>query len=99
MPMEDKCKPLTAFFTPFGLYQFKTMPFELVNAPTTFSRLIRELLHGIACVENFIDDIILFSDTLEEHIKMLTGLLSRLRNASLTARPSKCFIGYDHLDC
>ena len=74
VPMEDESKPLTAFSTPSGLFQFRTMPFGLVNAPATFSRLMRKLLHGMTGVENFIDDIILFSDTLEEHIKMLTGL-------------------------
>ena len=99
VPMEDESKALTAFSTPSGLFLFRTRPFGLVNAPATFSRLMRKLLHGMTGVENFIDDIILFSDTWEEHLRTLTGLLSRLRNAGLTARPSKCFIGYDQLDC
>ena len=97
--MEDGSKPLTAFSTPSGLFQFRTMQFGLVNAPATFSRLIGKLLHGMTGVENFLNDIILFSDTWEEHLKTFMGLLSRLRNAGLTARPYKCFISYDQLDC
>ena len=75
------------------------MPFGLVNAPATFCRLMRKLLHGINDVDNFIDDIILATDTWEKHIRVLTEVLTRLRNAGLTARPSKCFVGYDQLDC
>ena len=99
VPMDDDSKPLTAFSTSCGLYQFRTMPFGLVNAPATFCRLMRKLLHGINDVDNFIDDIILATDTWEKHIRVLTEVLTRLRNAGLTARPSKCFVGYDQLDC
>ena len=69
VPMEDENKPLTAFSTPSGLFQFRTMPFGLVNAPATFSRLMRKLLYGMTCVENFIDDIIIFAETWEEYSK------------------------------
>ncbi|XP_061180784.1 uncharacterized protein LOC133189428 [Saccostrea echinata] len=99
VPMEDESKVLTAFSTPSGLYQFRTMPFGLVNAPATFSRLMRKLLQGMVGVDNFIDDIIVYTDTWEEHLMALRELFTRLRKAGLTARPSKCFIGYDQIDC
>jgi hypothetical protein len=89
----------TAFSTPCGLNPFRTMPFGLVNYPATFCRLMRKLLHGINNVDNFIDDIILAIDTWEKHLQVLTEVITRLRNAGLTARPSKCFIGYDQLNC
>lgn len=75
------------------------MPFGLVNAPATFSRLMWKLLHGMEGVDNFIDDIIVYTDTWEAHLAAMEELLLRLRNAGLTARPSKCFIGFDQIDC
>ncbi|XP_062602901.1 uncharacterized protein LOC134264647 [Saccostrea cucullata] len=97
--MEEDSKPLTAFSTPAGLYQFRKMPFGLVNAPATFSRLMRNLLHGMENVENFIDDIMVFTDTFAEHLSTLKILFTRLRDAGLTARPTKCFIGFEQIDC
>ncbi len=52
---EDRAK--TAFATPDGLYQFRKMPFGLINAPATFSWLMRTILRDIQHVDNFIDDI------------------------------------------
>lgn len=69
--MADESKPLIAFSTPSVLYQFRTMPFGLVNTPATFSRLMRKRLQGIENVENFIDDVIVFTDTFEEHLLTL----------------------------
>nr|XP_034307586.1 uncharacterized protein LOC117682997 [Crassostrea gigas] len=99
VPMADESKPLTAFSTPSGLYQFRTMPFGLVNAPATFSRMMRKLLQGMNGVENFIDDVIVFTDTIEEHLHILKTVFERLRDAGLAARPTKCFIGFDKIDC
>ncbi|XP_065925002.1 uncharacterized protein [Magallana gigas] len=99
VPMADESKPLTAFSTPSGLYQFRTMPFGLVNAPATFSRMMGKLLQGMNGVENFIDDVIVFTDTFEEHLHILKTVFERLRDAGLAARPTKCFIGFDKIDC
>nr|XP_034320976.1 uncharacterized protein LOC117687844 [Crassostrea gigas] len=99
VPMADESKSLTAFSTPSGLYQFRTMPFGLVNAPATFSRMMRKLLQGMNGVENFIDDVIVFTDTFEEHLHILKTVFERLRDAGLAARPTKCFIGFDKIDC
>lgn len=69
--MADESKPLTACSTPSGLYQFRTMPFGLMNVQATFSRLMRKLLQGIENVENFIVDVIIFIDTFEKHLLTL----------------------------
>lgn len=71
---------------------------QLKNAPATFSRLMRKLLQGIENVENFIDDVIIFTDTFEEHRLALTVVFKRLRAARLIARPTKCFNGFDRID-
>ena len=99
VPFAEKSKPLTAFKTPKGLFQFRVMAFGLVSAPATFSRLMRKLLHGMESIDNFLDDIIVFTKTWKEHLQVLRELFMRLRRAKLTARPSKCSIGFRQLDC
>ncbi|XP_063971781.1 uncharacterized protein LOC135159725 [Lytechinus pictus] len=98
MPMSPESKPLTAFLTPNGLFQFTVMPFGLVNAPASFSRMMRRLLNGLDGAVNYIDDILIYSTTWEQHVATLNELLSRLRAAKLTARPSKCFVGQSSVE-
>lgn len=99
VPLTDSAKEKTAFQTPRGLFQFKVMSFGLVNAPMSFSRLMRKLLHGLPNIENFIDDIIVFTKSWKDHMAALRGLFTRLRQACLTAKPSKCCIGFDRIEC
>lgn len=75
------------------------MPFGLVTAPASFSRLMRKLLKDMENIDNFIDDIIVFTVTVENHLQVVRELLERLRGANLTASPSKCSIGYASLEC
>lgn len=82
-----------------GLYQFSVMPFGLVNASASFSRLMRKLLEGMQCVDNFIDDVIVLTRTFREHVCVFKDFLQRLRAANLPCKPSKCFIGYKSLEC
>jgi transposase InsO family protein len=98
VPMSEDAKPMTAFITHDGLYQFKVMPFGLVNSSASFSRLMRKLLRGIKCVDNYIDDILIHTPTWEEHIEKLAEVLERVRKANMTARPSKCYVGYDKVE-
>ena len=99
VPLTQSSRPLTAFQTPQGLFQFTKMPFGLVTAPATFCRLMREVLHNLANVENFIDDILVYTETFEQHVQVLYEVLMRLREANLTARPTKCSVGYRKLEC
>jgi len=99
VPLPEDCKQFTAFTTLQGLFQFKVMPFGLVNAPATFSRMMRKLLKGMDNVENFIDDVIVYTDTWDYHVKLVKDVLQRLKDANLTMRPSKCFVGYGSLEC
>ena len=98
IPVRPDDRPKTAFRTPDGLYQFRMMPFGLVNAPATFSRLMRSLLRGINHVDNYIDDILIHTPSFEEHIQTLNEVLKRLRMAGLTAKPSKCMICFEKLE-
>ena len=84
----------TAFATPDGLFQFKVMPFGLSNAPATFQRLMEKVLrdlHWSTCLV-YLDDIIIFSRTIEEHVERLGEILFHLRNAGLKLKPTKCHL-------
>ena len=99
IPMAEGAKEKTAFLTPRGLFQFRFMPYGLVNAGATFSRIMRIVLAGMqGRVENIIDDILAHSKSWPEHIDTITEVLHRLAEAGLTAKPSKCFIGYQSLE-
>lgn len=63
LSLDDSSKKITAFQTPLGLYQFTVMPFGLVNASASCSRLMQKLLEGMQCVDNFIDDVIIYTST------------------------------------
>ena len=87
----DKAK--TAFRTSSGqLYEFNQVPFGLCNAPATFSRLMDRILAGLrweTCLF-YLDDIIVFSSTWEEHLARLRQVFERLRHANLKLGADKC---------
>ena len=86
--MEGEDKEKTAFSTPFGLFNFKVMPFRLTNAPSTFQSLMDLVLKGLhwsICLV-YLEDIIVFSKSLEEHIHHLKQVFERLRSAGLKIR-------------
>ena len=88
---EDRVK--TAFATADGLYQFKVMSFGLTNAPSTFQRMMDILLAGLkwnTCLV-YLDDIVVFSKTLSEHLDRLEAVLKRLLQARLKLKLLKCF--------
>ena len=94
VPLTDDSKPMTAFQTPKGLYQFRVMPFGLVTAAATFSRLMRLLTHGMTNVDNFIDYIIIYTQSFQDHLSVLRQLFLELCAANLTAKPRKCSLFY-----
>ncbi|VDI48844.1 Hypothetical predicted protein [Mytilus galloprovincialis] len=90
MAPEDKEK--TAFLTSLGLYQFTVMPFGLANSPSTFERLMENVLRGLQWKELllYMDDIISISSTFEEGLGRLERIFIRLQNAHLKLKPAKC---------
>lgn len=84
----------TAFICPHGMYKFRTMPFGLVNAGATFQRLMDVLMTGLnldICLV-YLDDIVVFSATIEQHLERLEAVLTRLKSAGLKLKPEKSAI-------
>ena len=82
----------TAFRTRYGLFEYKVMPFGLTNAPASFQHLMnhnfRDMLDDFVIV--YLDDILVFSNSIEEHTEHVKLVLQRLREVGLYAKASKC---------
>ena len=91
--MEEELKPLTAFTVgPLGFYECERMPFGLTNAPATFQHLMENCLgelHLNWCII-YLDDIIVFSNSPEDHLHRLRGVFNKLEKAGLKLKPKKC---------
>ena len=93
--MAMKSREVTAFITPFGLYNFIVMPFDLKTAPATFNRLMdRVLLGAEKYCDSYFNDGSVVSATWEDHVGHLRDVFMRVCKAALTMRLSKCTIGH-----
>ena len=94
IPVREEDIPKTAFVTRYGLYEFTTMPFSLTGAPKTFQRLMEIALSGLqwsACLI-YLDDVIIFSRTFDEHLERVRLVLDRIAAAGLKLKPRKCHL-------
>ena len=84
-------RPKTAFVTPWGKYQYRYMPFGLKNALSVFQRLMYVVLRkALYCLRAYIDDIVIYSTSWDDHCQHLVIVLQKLRDAGLTLGSSKC---------
>lgn len=90
VPLTDRASEISAFVTPDNFLQYSVMAFGMRNAPATFQRLMHRVLSGVANCEAYLDDVVIFSDTWENHLETLTEVFSRLAEASLTLNLAKC---------
>ena len=99
--LEEEGKPLTAFTRgPLGFWECERMPFGLTNAPATFQRLMESCLgelHLSWCII-YLDDIIVFRQTPEEHLVGLQAVFNKVKAASLKLKPSKCELFRKHIN-
>ena len=95
---QDRAK--TAFSTPWGLFQFRQMPFGLCNAPATYSRLVQRVLEGIppTIALAYLDDTCVHTADLSSHFDALKQVFQAHRLAGLTIQPSKCQLFQDKID-
>jgi len=85
-------EPKTAFHTCYGSYEWQVMPFRLSNAPAAFQRFINEVLGDLMdiCTVGYLDDILVYSDSLEDHWDHIHEVLCHLHTMGLYANPKKC---------
>jgi hypothetical protein len=97
IPMNEKDIHKTAFVTHNGNYHFKKMPFGMINATATFTRMMRKLLDKLANVDNYVDDVLEHTILWRQHMVILAELFQRISQANLTIRPTKCFFGFTNV--
>ncbi|UYV63918.1 K02A2.6-like [Cordylochernes scorpioides] len=93
--VDEKDREKTVFITPDRLYEFRVMPFGLCNAPATFERMIDSVLRSIKwnmCL-CYLDDIVVYAPTFEEHIRRLQLVLKCIQKAGLSLNHKKCLFG------
>lgn len=92
IPLKREDQEKTAFSTPEGNYEFTCMPFGLKNAPRVFQRIINTSLAGLVGNECFVymDDIIVFSTSFEDHLVYLQKVLAQLQKFGFVIQPDKC---------
>ena len=93
VPMDKESKQYTAFtLGSMGLYECESMPFGLCNAPPTFQRLMLNCLGklNLTYCLIYLDDVIIFSRTEEEHLEWMRVVFDRFREYGLKLKPSKC---------
>lgn len=90
--MEELDKPKMAFVCPIGFWEVNRMPQGITNAPSAFQRLMEKCMGDMNLREVivFLDDIIVFSKTLEEHEARLMKVLDRLKEYGLKLSTEKC---------
>ena len=90
--MNQESKEKTAFISHKGLFEFNVMPYGLTNAPATFQRLMDIVLAGLKwqCCLVYIDDVVIYSPTFEQHLVDVEKVFRALREANLTLKASKC---------
>ena len=99
VPIPAEHRERTAFVTPDGQFQYVTMAFGLCGSPPTFARLMDKVLGPLkwsACL-CFLDDVMVFGSTLEEHNQRLDQVLTAIGKAGLTLKGKKCFFAFQQL--
>ena len=91
--IEESDKHKTAFSVPgVGFFEYNRMPFLLCNAPATFQHLMEQVLYDVnnKICAIYLDDILIWSSTVEKHLERLEAVFKRLADAGLKLKPSKC---------
>ena len=90
--MDPRDQHKTAFTTPFSLYEYTRMPMGLASAPATFQRLMQATMSDFAFqfLLVYLDDLLVYSKTFDEHMEHLERLLQRVTETGLKLKASKC---------
>ncbi|KAL0200340.1 hypothetical protein M9458_003527, partial [Cirrhinus mrigala] len=93
VPLTTSAKEKTAFSTPSGHWQYRTLPFGLHGAPAKFQKMMDIILRPHqSYAATYLDDVVIHSETRQDHLERLRRVLLELRRAGLTANPWKCHL-------
>lgn len=92
IPIDSETKQKTCFICKSGTYEFNVLPFGLCNAPSTFQRVMDDVLRPLIgkCVFVYMDDIIVYSKSVTQHLDHLDQVFSLLKNKKFKLKKSKC---------
>jgi hypothetical protein len=92
MPLDDQAQEMSAITTHLGVFEWLVTPFGLASAPAHFSRCVGAMLAGMTYrnAVSFIDDILIYSPTFDQHLVDLREFFTRLRSTHVSLKPSKC---------
>ena len=93
LPLDPASSILCTMATPFGRFSHLRLPFGIAPAPEIFHRVVSFSLEGLPGVISYIDDILVFADTQDEHDRRLAAVLTRLQNRHFTVNEKKCVLG------
>ena len=89
VPLIERVKEVSTFVTPDGLFQYHVMLFRMKNVPATFQRMMNSVICGLKGYDAYIDNIVVYSATWEDHVQQLRDFFTTLRDAQLTINLSK----------
>lgn len=94
IPVQEQDIPKTAFICHQGTFEFMRMPFGVAGGPATFQTLMDRVLEGInhKFAMAFLDDVLVYSETLEDHLEHVREVLKRISSAQLTINPEKVHV-------
>ena len=90
IPLDKLSIPKTAFNSPFGKYEYVKVPFGLAQAPAYFQELMTGILRDFFFTIAYLDDIIIFSKTPQEHLSHICMVFEKLKTVNLSMKKSKC---------
>ena len=90
IPMDKSSMSKTAFNSPFGKFEYVKVPFRLAQAPAYFQELMTSILKDFPFAIAYLDDIIIFSNTPQEHLSHIHVVFEKLKSANLSMKKSKC---------
>lgn len=90
IPLDEKTSKMCTFSTPFGRYRFLRLPFGIASAPEVFQKAMNEVFEGLPGTRVYVDDILVWGSSKEEHDERLRAALTAARKAGLTLNKEKC---------